>query len=135
MAWDGGANASVLDAFDTITAFPQVATFQSDVGAQDVNTSEFVHTYTDITGLTDIPCRIGPLVIDRPSAEISRLETTEVRYKDLHMLLRGYFPAVNKTMYVVIDSTYRYRVDNVQHDGNHITTRLRITSATSVDAD
>lgn len=130
---DFGLNAAFIAGLPDVF-FPSLTTIQECLSAQDADTGILTHVYTNLADHVSIKSRLGPLVIDRPSVEVSRMEGQEVRYKDLHLLLKGYYPLVYKTMYAVVDG-YRYYVDNVQHDGNHLTTRLRVTSATAVEPD
>lgn len=126
-----GVDSSILADLDNATFFPSLCTIQvNTTGTQDDSGCE-QPVLTDLTDHVDIPCRVGPLVIDRPSAEVARGAAVEIRYKDLHLLLKGYYPGVDMTMYALVDG-YVYQIDNVQHDGNHITTRFRIFDAKSV---
>lgn len=127
-----GLDAAFIAGLDTATFFPSLCTIQVTSGAQDVDSGNWVQAYSNLTAHVNIACRVGPLVIDRPSTEVSRREGQEIRYKDLHALLQGYYPLVRMTMYALIDG-YRYRIDNIQHDGNHLTTRFRIQNSTSVN--
>lgn len=85
-------------------------------------------------GSTDaIPCRVAPIILQRPSAVERR--TTEFTATDnsFHCVLKGYFPTITDSFYALIYRTVEgigaavlYRIASEDTPGNAIYTRLRV---------
>ena len=86
--------------------------------------------FTTVSGLSNLACRIGPLIELRPTdterrgAEVSKLITVR------QCKLNGYFPSiVANTHFAQVDDV-DYPIIGVEHDGNRFSTRLRLEVVT-----
>jgi hypothetical protein len=73
----------------------------------------------------DLECRVGPMIDIRPTDKIERREKVERSRIERHVMMRGYYPLILVDMLFVVDSI-TYRIVGVNHDSNHILTRLHV---------
>lgn len=81
---------------------------------------------TDVPGIINIPCRIGPMILIRPTDTEQRIgrATTEVKSRQLKM--NGYFPQIDaSTMQMKVNGVV-YRILGNEEDGDRFSTRIRL---------
>lgn len=105
--------------------YPSEATIESGVESRDSFGSPTL-TWTVLANHRDIPCRISPLTVQTPTfTSEARLESLTYLTTTHHIALRGYFPEIEATMRAVIDDV-AWDIKGVEHDGQNVTTRLRV---------
>jgi hypothetical protein len=83
-----------------------------------------VNTWATVSGLGLIDCRVAPVQAQETRAPmLTELITTH------QINLRGYYPQIQETMRALVDGA-GWDIQGVEHDGNHITTRLRVLAVT-----
>lgn len=101
-----------------------LCTIQDAVSVENA-VHEFIPTgaYTDVQGMVNIPCRIGPLITVRPtSAEVPQ-DTVTGQVVRRQLKLNGYFPGITVLQQAVVDGV-AYPINGVESDGSKFSTRL-----------
>lgn len=82
--------------------------------------------YVAVAGLQNIQCMKSPLVEQRPDITdaVKQPDMSRERLK-FHVLLRGYFPAVQQFDKATVDGV-AYEVFSAEPDSQHIMTRLAV---------
>ena len=100
--------------------------FQKQTGTIQVNTPTYsttgapVNVWTNVSGMVDVPCTIGPLwAFERRQIDMTVVDTTLVA------LLDGHYPAIQETHSFLSGGT-RYDINGVEHDSQGSMTHLRI---------
>lgn len=81
---------------------------------------------TNIIGMINLQCRLGPLILIRPTDTEDRTgrNTTEIKTRQLK--INGYFPQIDAaTMQIVVDNE-TFSILGNEEDGNQLSTRLRL---------
>ena len=79
-----------------------------------------------IDGMIDIPCRIGPLILVRPTdKEIRGIKITS-QYENRQCKLNGYFPAIDPFSMVATVNDREYDIMGLEHDGNRFSSRMTL---------
>lgn len=79
-----------------------------------------------VSGMDEIPCRIAPIVRERPTDDLAVRTVVDEYHVRRHVLLNGYFPTIKvDEMQAVIDGV-TYPIRGVDFDGNRFTTRLKV---------
>lgn len=97
--------------------YPSLCTIGERSTAQDDYGQE-IGMVTPIGGLIDLACRIAP----RGSAE-TRSAQQIYATSTHHVALNGYYPAIAPHHVATVDGV-DYDIEGVEHDGQHIATRL-----------
>jgi len=102
----------------TCAIYPPVKT--KNAAGQEVRTFTAV-----LSGHSAIKCRKTPLIEERPaSTEWRQTSGFEREVGDYQISCAGYYPAITAKMQVQCDGV-RYEISGVEHDANHLHTRLR----------
>jgi hypothetical protein len=86
--------------------------------------------YSNVTGLTGLKCRKSAIVQQRPQPMEGRGPYYTEFSSDFKVIMRGYFPAILKSYKALIDGDL-YNITGIEHDANHIMTRLRVELVTT----
>ena len=107
--------------------FPSKCTVQNRNRTQESDTGQWVDgTPSDIPGLEDLSCRIGPLILIRPTDNEERIGKVTRVIKTRQLKIKGYFPQIDPTsMLVIVDGTI-FNILGNEEDGNQFSTRLRL---------
>jgi hypothetical protein len=105
--------------------------FYKSVGAVQTGSNtkvgaQVTSNWTNVAGLEAVPCRVAPLIEDRPASREDRREYATVGRTELHIALRGYYPTINSSGHRFLVDGVRYNITAVEHDGNKKRTRLRV---------
>lgn len=99
--------------------YPSLCTIQEPNESKS-STGQDISNPSDISGLTNLPCRIAP----RSTREVQN-ENQKYVLATHHVALAGYYPSIDEDMFAVVDGT-TYGIEGVEHDGNQKTTRLYV---------
>src|SRR5438105_4097479 len=106
--------------------FPSRCTIQSIPKTAAASGQPVLGVPVDVDGMTKISCRIGPLILIRPTDNENRTNRIQESYLARQLKLDGYFPAILvRDMQAVVDGI-TYPIRGVEHDGNQFSTRLRL---------
>lgn len=87
---------------------------------------QIVSGYTDVVGLYDIPCRVGPFIDTRLTDNERRTDSVTSHILSRRCKLGGYYPTIDtRRMVALIDNT-TYQIRGVEHDSEHTHTSLRL---------
>jgi len=102
--------------------FPRTVTIQQFIpGTQDTYGEKTIGTWTAITALTDLPCRIGPA----SGGEQKRPDITPVLY-DYRIVIAGYYDSIQENYRAVMDDDTAFDIVRIEHDSQQITTPLLV---------
>jgi hypothetical protein len=102
--------------------YPASCTIQQATTVAD-SYGQPIPTWANLADHVDLSCRLSP---GSPSSGDEL--RTQIQIYTVHMwiiALNGHYPDILETMRAVIDGTV-YEIEQVQHDGNEKTTRLRV---------
>jgi hypothetical protein len=102
--------------------YPSSCTLQQATESAD-SYGQLIPTWANFSGHVGISCRLSPGT--PTSGDELR---TQVQIYTVHswiIAFNDYYPDIIETMRAVIDGT-SYEIEQVQHDGNNKTTRLRV---------
>lgn len=75
--------------------------------------------------MTDIKCRVAPLILLRPTDTEHRGDAVTIQDEDRHISLHGFFPDINPQIHDFVVGALSYRILGVEFDGNLHITRLK----------
>ncbi len=109
--------------------FPNLCTIQELPGTLD-SLGAPVMTFSDVSGLVDIPCHSAPPAIEdvRGSDELRMKDRTDTRQMR-HVLLAGYYPTIALSMRAVVDGE-AWNIIGVESDAFNSQTRLMVQEYT-----
>lgn len=83
-------------------------------------------TNTDVVGMFDIPCRLGPFIDTRLTDTEHRTQSILSKSLSRRCKLGGYYPAIDtRRMVAVVDGSL-YQIRGVEHDSERAHTSLRL---------
>jgi|SRR3990167_364679 len=118
--FDNRLRASIQDAFPsrcTIVA----QDYTVNAANQKVQSGE-----TAVAGLTDIYCRIGPLIEIRPTDSESRKSDISSLRTARQCKLLGHFPQIQANVHRAVVDGVSYPIVGIEADGSQISTRMRL---------
>jgi head-tail adaptor len=102
--------------------FPSRCTVQEQTGTTQDDHGQEVEVWTDVAGLTDIPCAKAPLsAIERQAAQLT------VTDRAWSVLLKGAYPAITTAHRAIIDGT-AFDIERAETDQTGTLTRLVVRS-------
>lgn len=102
--------------------YPSLCTIQEATEAAD-SYGQPIPTWGSLADHANLNCRLSP---GTPSSGDELRTQTQIYTVHMWIIaLNGHYPAILETMRAVIDSVV-YEIEQVQHDGNNKTTRLRV---------
>lgn len=106
--------------------FPSVCTIQDVVTGAD-SSGQYTQTFSDAADVTlrNIPCRLAPLILVRPSGTEKPDDLGTSRLQEYTAVLDAFRPDITRDQAAEIDGKL-YNITAVEEDGNHIYTRLRL---------
>ena len=102
--------------------YPSTCTIQQATEVAD-SYGQLVPTWANLADHVDLSCRVSP---GSPSS--GNELRTQIQIYTVHtwvIAFNGHYPDILETMRAVVDSVV-YEIEQVQHDGNNKTTRLRV---------
>lgn len=81
---------------------------------------------TNVPGMEDIECRLGPLFEVRPDDKEIRLDHITQLTLQREIKLNGYYPAILPHTMQAIVGGVTYNIAGTEADGNSFSTRLRV---------
>jgi len=108
--------------------FSSLCTIKRPSGTQDASgqPDRTLAGASEVSGMVDIPCMAAPEVLQRPDlTDETKLVTMTLQRQQRHVLLNGYYPEILQSDFAVIDGA-GFDVLSVEHDSQHITTRLAV---------
>ena len=114
---------AVLTAVEDAGLFSSLCTIQSPSQAPDALGQQNLSTYTNRSGMVDIPCMRAPALLRDPRAGEAMLPGWTSEQNSFHVLLDGYYPTINQKDRAVIDGI-PLEVMTVESDSQRIMTRM-----------
>jgi hypothetical protein len=108
-------------------AFPSLGTVTKRTIVQ-LPSGQWFETWlpSDDPTLVDIQCRKTPLILQRPATGEEVVDfVTMVDVTQEMVALKGYYPQIDEVDRFLIDGV-NWDIKTVEHDGNHVYTRLRL---------
>lgn len=119
----------VLTAVETAELLSKTCTIQQALGAPDDLGQPDLTTWTNVSGLTSIPCMMAPGDKRLPTAFAERdTQTMTLERADFTVLLDGYYSNILLRYRAVIDGV-GYDIKDVVNDSQSITTWLYLRYA------
>lgn len=113
--------ASSLDNFNPARCTIQSVNITSSVAGQKTE-----GTPTDVLGRVGLSCRIGPMVLIRPTDNENRTNRIQSAYQGRHLKFNGYYPDITVRAHQAVVDGIVYKIRGVEHDGAPFSTRLRL---------
>lgn len=82
--------------------------------------------YTDIVGLYDIPCRLGPFIDTRLTDNERRTDNVISHVLSRRCKLGGYYPDIDTRRMVASVDGNVYQIRGIEHDSERAHTSLRL---------
>jgi hypothetical protein len=101
--------------------FPDRVTIQARTVIQDPETGQEIPTYADYAGHTNLPARIG-------NGQVRQLTGAdgETIVTSLSILIRGYFPDIDRNMRAVDQDVREFSIEVIRWDSAKINTTLEV---------
>ena|ERR1017187_2357625 len=110
--------------------WPSLCTIQSIGFTTSASDQQIPSSATNITGMVDIPCRMAPIMLYRPTDDEIRTSEVEEVFERRQLLLNGFFPQiVNRIMQAVVDGVV-WPIRGVESDSQRLNTRLKLEQIT-----
>jgi hypothetical protein len=105
--------------------YPEKATIQQATASGN-SFGDQTLVWASVSGLVNLDCRVAPLTIQTPTfANEARLEALTYHTTTHQIAMRGYYPEIQETMRALVDNV-DWDIKGVEHDGQGVTTRLRV---------
>lgn len=79
-----------------------------------------------VEGLVDIPCRIGPIIKERPTDDEIRTQDIYSDFTRRYLKLNKYCPEIMERIQQAVVDDVTYEIRGVEHDSERFSTRLRL---------
>lgn len=76
--------------------------------------------------MTDVRCRVVPIIMLRPTDTEHRGDAVTTQDEDRHISLLGFYPDINPQIHDFVVGAISYRILGVEFDGNLLITRLKV---------
>lgn len=83
-------------------------------------------TPTNVSGLVNLRCRLGPIILDRPTDNEIRGGSVTEQYIRRQLKLDGYYPQIIPRVHVVVVEGDTYLVRGNESDSERFSTRLTL---------
>jgi len=114
---------AVLTAVEDAGLFSSLCTIQSPSQAPDALGQQNLSTFTNRSGMVDIPCMKAPEFIPNVRGGEMMLPGWTSEHNSFHVILDGYYPTINQKDRAVIDGI-PLEVMSVESDSQRIMTRM-----------
>jgi hypothetical protein len=106
--------------------FPSRVTIQQITYTRSGANQKIPSGATDIAGLVGLPCRLGPIILLRPTDNEMRTQSVTSGIENRQCKINGYYPQItNKEMQAVVDGV-TFPIRGVESDSNNFSTRMRL---------
>lgn len=107
--------------------YPSVCTILTKDRTQNESSGQWQDgTLAPVAGLSNLSCRIGPLILIRPTDTEERTSKDTAVLKTRQLKINGYFPQIDVTTMCVRVDGITYSILGEEEDGSQLTTRLRL---------
>ena len=107
-------------------AFPSRCTITIQLYTENAAKQQVPDGESNVTGLVNIPCRIGPLIEIRPTDSENRRADISAITTARQCKLLGFFSIIQPNVHRAVVDDVSYPIVGVEYDGNRLTTRLRL---------
>lgn len=106
--------------------WPSLCTIQSVNYTEEGTGQETSTSESSVTGMVNLPCRLGPLVEVTPTDDERRTSSMSVGYSRRNLKINAYLPQITPEAMVALVDGVKYQIRGVDSDSEHFSTRLRL---------
>jgi Glu-tRNA(Gln) amidotransferase subunit E-like FAD-binding protein len=99
----------------------QLVTSVADVSGQIMQTGA-----SNVRGMVNIPCRLGPIIEIRPSDNEVRTQDVQESYVRRQLKLNAYLPQIRERVHQAVVDGEVYPIMGVESDSEKFSTRLKV---------
>lgn len=106
--------------------WPSLCTIQTTVFGTNAANQKIPISGSDVDGMVDLPCRLGPAVVAEVPYEERRTDKSTVTYKQRTLLINKYLPSIVPYTNTCVVDGVPYLIRGMDSDSQKFMTRLRV---------